>query len=454
VNSSTNPGRIARCPGPSTRDIILGDGDNPPAHLTQESYEFLGDEDIPYTRYYDPDFFRQEQEKLWPNVWQWACREEHIPSVGDYHVYDVGRHSVLVVRTAPDVIKAYRNACLHRGVQLKASHSCGHMERIRCPFHGFTWKLNGALDEIPCQWDFPHIDPAKFSLPEAAVAVWGGFVFINMNRNAPPLTEYLEVLPQHFETWPLEDRYVELHVEKTLPCNWKLAAEAFIEAFHILETHPGGLYRAGDANTQYDVFGKHVSRFVQTRAVQSPHYKGVLSQERVLEAMGGPALGVSLEKGQSARSAYAEHVRRTMSAKLDRDLSKVSATELIDSIEYFLFPNMFFFPGIELPMAYRFRPNGEDQNTSVFDLMFLRPKPPSGAAPAPAEPYKIGIEDSYTIVPGISQRLAGVYDQDTGNMALQQRGVRNSAKRGQTLGNYQEIRIRRLHRTLDLYLNA
>jgi phenylpropionate dioxygenase-like ring-hydroxylating dioxygenase large terminal subunit len=445
---------VARCPGPSARDIIRSDGDSPPAHLLEESYESLGDEDIAYSRYYDPAFFSREAEKLWPNVWQWACREEHIPEVGDYYVYDVCHHSILVVRTAPDVIKAYRNACLHRGVQLRASHSCGHMQRIRCPFHGFTWRLDGALDEVPCRWDFPHIDAARFSLPEAKVEIWGGFVFINMNPHAAPLSDYLGVLPAHFATWPLEDRYIELHVQKLLPCNWKLAAEAFVEAFHILETHPGGLYRAGDANTQYDVFGQHVSRFIQTRAVQSPHYPGELSQERILDAMGGAALGLELRNGQTARNAYAAHVRKSMAAKLDRDLAGLSTTELIDSIEYFLFPNMFFFPGIELPMAYRFRPNDDDPNTAVFDLLFLRPKPRSGVCPPPPEPCRIGIEESYTQVPGISQRLAAVYDQDTGNMALQQKGVRASAKRGQTLGSYQEVRIRHLHQTLDMYLNA
>src|SRR5690606_31927232 len=89
---------MERCPGPSTRDIILGDGDPVPERLVAESYEFLGDSDLPIERYTSPEFFAREMRDLWPKVWQWACREEHIPEPGDYITYEIGPHSVLIVR--------------------------------------------------------------------------------------------------------------------------------------------------------------------------------------------------------------------------------------------------------------------------------------------------------------------------------------------------------------------
>jgi hypothetical protein len=115
---------------------------------------------------------------------------------------------------------------------------------------------------------------------------------------------------------------------------------------------------------------------------------------------------------------------------------------------------MFFFPGVSLPMLYRFRPNGMDVDSAIFDLMFLRPLADGEEPPEAPAPVEIGIRQSYTEVPGINQKLGAVYDQDTMNLDMQQKGFRASKKRGQTLGNYQEVRVRRVHKTLDAYLSA
>jgi phenylpropionate dioxygenase-like ring-hydroxylating dioxygenase large terminal subunit len=97
--------------------------------------------------------------------------------------------------------------------------------------------------------------------------VLGGFVFINMDPDAPALADYLgREFKAHMDAWKLEDRYVYLHVAKRLPCNWKLAIEAFLEAYHVVRTHPQVAVSNGDANSQYDVYGEHVDRFISTRA--------------------------------------------------------------------------------------------------------------------------------------------------------------------------------------------
>lgn len=443
----------ARCPGPSTKDIILSDGWKVPPELVAESYRFLGDEDIPYERYTSQEFFNKEMEKLWPRVWQWACREEHIPHVGDYYVYDVGYYSLIVVRTAPQTIKAYYNACLHRATKLRASHTEGTTEQFRCSYHGWTWNLDGTIKEIPCKWDFPHVDPDKFKLPEAKVAIWGGFVFVNMDENAPPLEEHLGVLTEHFKNWPLENRYIYLHMQKELPCNWKAAQEAFLEAYHVVETHSQALRTAGDANAQYDVFGETVSRFVHTIGYPSPHWPEPLSQQDILDAMRGPYEGMKVPDGKTARSVAAQYLRDTNGKSWGMDLSRYSDSEMLDSIEYHLFPNMFLFPGISLPMIYRFRPIGMDPNRALFDLLFLRPLAPGQPRPQPPAPVRVKQQDSYADVPGMDPGLGFVYDQDTNNLDLQQQGFRSSKKRGQTLGNYQEVRARNLHRMVDRYLN-
>jgi hypothetical protein len=146
-------------------------------------------------------------------------------------------------------------------------------------------------------------------------------------------------------------------------------------------------------------------------------------------------------------------MKQELGAKYGRDFSKYSTSLTLDSIEYFLFPNAFFFPGLTLPMVYRFRPDPKSPDFCTFDLLMLRPKPLDRPVPPPPEPLQLGVDDSYTLAKGLGI-LGAIYDQDTGNMAAQTRGFKASRKRGQTLGNYQEMRIRHLHQCVARYLAA
>lgn len=443
----------AREQGPSLRDELLKDPTPPPSPLLEESYEFLGDEDLSFESYVSPDFAKAEYEKLWPKIWQWACHVDHIPEPGDYFVYDVGDLSSLIVRTDEGEIKAYFNACMHRGTQLKQPGTCGFSKELRCPFHGWTWSLDGQLVDLPQAWDFPHVTTDSHQLPEMSVDVWEGFVFINFDQHAEPLSEYLGVLPDHWKDWGLGQRYIETHIRKHLPCNWKAAAEAFIEAYHVRETHATG--QLGDeVTTQYDVFGKNVSRFIHTRGLNSPLRPVPRTEDELLARISGRTLGegdLALPPGIRARDYYASHVQKTMGERYGHDFSTLSQSITLDSIEYFLFPNAFFFPGLSLPMVYRFRPDPTSPDFSYFDLLFMRPRPRQGEAPPPPEVIELGIDESYSTVEGVGP-LGRVYDQDTANLAAQTRGFKSSFKSGQTLGNYQEIRVRHLQQRVRSFL--
>ena len=445
----------AREQGPSLRDELLRDPTPPPAPLLEESYEFLGDEDISFENYTSPDFAQAEYEKLWSKVWQWACHVDHIPQPGDYFVYDIGDLSALIVRTENREIKAYFNSCMHRGTQLKQPGTCGFSKELRCPFHGWTWSLEGQLVDLPQAWDFPHVTADSHQLPEMPVDIWEGFVFINFDQEAEPLNEYLGVLPRHWEEWGLSQRYIETHIRKHLPCNWKAAAEAFIEAYHVRETHATG--QLGDeVTTQYDVFGENVSRFIHTRGLNSPLRSNPRTEDELLERISGRTLGegdLTLPPGVRARDHYANHVQETMGERYGHDFSHLSESITLDSIEYYLFPNAFFFPGLSLPMVYRFRPDPTSPDFSYFDLLFMRPRPPEGEAPPPPEVIELGIDESYSTAEGVGP-LGRVYDQDTANLAAQTRGFKSSFKSGQTLGNYQEIRVRHLQQRVKTYLEA
>jgi nitrite reductase/ring-hydroxylating ferredoxin subunit len=450
----------ARCPGaPSTQDIIAADKVKAPDWVCSESYKFLGDADIPTDRYIDPAFAKKEMDTLWKKTWQFACREEHIPQVGDYHVYDLGPYSFIITRVGENDIRAYYNACLHRGTKLRASGTEGNASEFKCSFHGWSWNIDGTNKEVICPWDFPHVDPKKLSLPQAKVEVLGGFVFINMDPNAPTLAEYLgpEALA-HLKAWKLENRYVYLHVSKRLPCNWKLAIEAFMEAYHVIETHPQVAVSNGDANSQYDVYGEHVNRFISPLGVLSPHLYGKHTEQDILEQFtlgDSGALGSikrSLSEGGTARQVMADMFRGMFEQATKTDLSGVSDSELLDCFSYTVFPNTFLFPGISLPMVYRFRPDPRDHRKCIYEVLFLRPLPTDGTRPFPAEPIHLGDHQSFTEAEGMDAGFGAILDQDTDNLVLQQEGIEASAKRGLTLGNYQEIRIRHFENTIDRYV--
>jgi len=272
------------------------------------------------------------------------------------------------------------------------------------------------------------------------------------------LEEYLGVLPEHFQDWNLGDRYVEVHIRKKLPANWKASAEAFLEAYHILETHSQSVMTAGDANAQYDVFGDHVTRFIHTIATTSPHVpaeKRPDEQAMLQMLMARKNAGDDVPEiptGERARDVYARHMQSVLGKAYDNDFSHLSVAETIDSIEYHLFPNAFFFPGLQIPLCYRFRPDGPDPDKCIYEVLYLRPKPQSGKVPEPAEPFDLDVNDSYTTVPGLPTSLGQVLDQDTTNLAAQTRGFKSSKKRGQTLGNYQEVRARHLQDMVRRYI--
>ncbi|MEJ6010062.1 aromatic ring-hydroxylating dioxygenase subunit alpha [Novosphingobium aquae] len=448
----------ARCPAISTQDIIAADKVPAPDWVRSEDYEYLGSEDVSKDRYISADFARREMESMWTRTWQFACREEHIPEAGDYYVYDIGPYSFIVTRTDDGSIKAHFNACLHRGTKLKPSGTAGYAADLKCPFHGWTWNLDGTNKKVLCPWDFPHADPDKLTLPEARVETLGGFVWINMDSEAPALLDYLGAKAvEHIDAWQMENRYIYCHVQKSYPANWKLTVEAFMEAYHVLDTHPQVAPSNADANSQYDVYGEHVNRFISCLGVLSPHLEGKFNEQQILDQFTiGDSSVLSDDRPMvgdgTARQAMADMFRGMFEQATNSDLSNVSDSELLDCFSYTIFPNTYLFPGISLPMVYRFRPDPKDHRRCIYEVMFLRPVPKDGPRPDPAEPIILRDDQSFTEAEGMDPGFGKILDQDTDNLYAQQEGLEASAKSGITLGNYQEIRIRHFERAIDKYV--
>lgn len=427
-----------------------------PEVLRDTSSEDLGTELISKERYTSSEFARAEMEKMWSRVWQMACREEDIPSVGDYYLYEIGDTSLIVTRVQENEIRAYYNACLHRGRKL--CDESGHGVNFRCPFHGFTWNLNGSIKSVTSEWDFQHIDREKFSLPQAQVGRWGGFVFVNLSDESESLESYLEEIPNIYETrdWPLSERVKTVHVEKHYDCNWKVALEAFIESFHVVATHPGAMTYLGDAFTQYDVWPdrRHSTRMISPRGMHSPHI-GPLSDEKVYRAgirpfLGDEAESATLPPGKTPRAAMADVKRAYLKETFGRDFDHITDCEALDTIQYHIFPNLVCWAGYGSFIVYRFRPD-VDPDRCFMEIMFLTPRGERVEGEAVKTPTRLAIADSHHKAPQLGS-FCSVFDEDMSNLGSIQKGLKTMKGPGITLGNYQEMRIRRFHQTLDSYL--
>jgi hypothetical protein len=248
-----------------------------------------------------------------------------------------------------------------------------------------------------------------------------------------------------------------MHVEKELNCNWKIASEAFLEAYHVMETHSQLMRASGDANTQYDFYGDHINRLINVAGSPSVFLEEEMSEQDILDTfligdrsdVGDP---LTVPEGGTARQVMAQFYRDMVAEGGGADLSQLTDSEIVDSIAYFVFPNQQFFAGVSFPIVYRFRPLGRDHEKSLFDLIILKQKPLDGAAPETAEPYRLKSEESFKIVPGMDPYIGEIYDQDTGNMEAAHEGAMTVGQGGATLANYQEIRIRHMHKTLEKYV--
>lgn len=448
---TTEAAGAARSPGISYQQLLDTDTHEVPGVLRLESPKYLGSEDISTERYTSREWHEKEVANLWSRVWQYACREDEIPEVGDYYIYEIVRSSYLVMRTAPDEIKAYPNACLHRGRMLK--EYAGQCSEIRCPFHGFAWTLEGDLKDVPGDWDFPHVEAESFHLPEIAVGTWAGFVMINPDPDAEPLEEFLGEIIEQFEVWDLGNRYKQAHVAKIIDCNWKIAQEAFSEAYHVNATHPQIMPYLGDTNSQVDVWD-NFSRVISPGGTPSPLLEWDPTQEEMMRSMmdirHDQDLPMEISDEQSMRTMGAEGSRARWRELAGDWPDRMSDAEMMDSIDYTVFPN--FHPwGAFNRIVYRFRPNGDNHRSAIMECIFLAPF--VGEKPDPAPIHWLEEHESFTDATELGM-LGKVFNQDLFNMAKVQRGLETTHKPGITLGNYQESKVRWLHKLLGEWVEG
>jgi nitrite reductase/ring-hydroxylating ferredoxin subunit len=436
-----DPETMPRSPGITYQELLDQDSRPVPDVLRLQSPKDMGLQRYSVKRYTSAAWHELEVERLWKKVWQFTCREEDIPEPGDHYRYDIAGMSFLIVRTETGELKAYPNACLHRGRMLKEFD--GNAAELRCPFHGFCWKLDGQLKDIPADWDFPQIDQSDFSLPEIPLAVWAGFIFINPDQNCDPFDDFIKDLAEQFERWNLGGLYKQAHAAKVMPCNWKIAQEAFCEAFHVNATHPQIMRSIGDVNSQVDVW-ENCSRVITAGGTHSPLLTDVSNPDliRAMMDLDHDAEVPEIPEGVSLRTFLADRSRENLKAIAGGRAETYCDAELMDSLDYTLFPN--FHPwGAFNGIVYRFRPNGNDHRSSIMECMMLAPF--EGERPPAAKVHWLEEDETWSSVLGF---LGKVFDQDSFNMPKVQQGLEATYMDGIVLSGYQESKVRWLHHKL------
>jgi phenylpropionate dioxygenase-like ring-hydroxylating dioxygenase large terminal subunit len=418
-------------------------------------------------RYTSPAFLALEAERLWPRVWQLVCHTAQIPSAGDFFEYTIVDQSVLLVRTADKGIKAFHNACQHRGMQLKVG--AGRATELRCPSHAWTWNLDGTLKAVTDAFDFDEaaVAPECLSLPEVRVDTWGGFVFVNLDGQAPPLLEFLAPVPDRLKQVALGDMALTRVRSARFDANWKLGYEAFVESYHLVGTHPQSLTYFDETSLIFEQHGDHGMHRGKEGGMGSPslrldedsHADKREMMVTMLSDLGAADLFNEEEAAQmdalldmvatlppevSVGSFFAG-VRRQAATAQGIDLTDVSDWDLMSGEVWNLFPN-FTIPSNALnALVIRFRPNGWDPNTSIMDVWYLEHQGPDGPGTAPVvETY-----DHWTDC----KTWGRVLEQDFTNLAQWQRGVRSAGFRGPIWGR-QDGNNGNFHRALTNYVSG
>ncbi len=205
---------------------------------------------LPGRYYTSEDVFAREQDRIFGRRWICVGRSADVANPGDYACPRIAGESLIVVRGRDERVRAFYNVCRHRGTRI-CSEERGHFAGgMACPYHGWTYGLDGALLGAPLMGEVSWFDKADYPLHPAALEEWEGFLFAHLEpRSAPPLQDALRPLSGRFGPWRLPELTAARRIEYDVRTNWKLIFQNFSECYHCPPVHPAlakiSHYRSG-----------------------------------------------------------------------------------------------------------------------------------------------------------------------------------------------------------------
>lgn len=400
-------------------------------------------------RYTDPAWFEGELTGLWPKVWQFACSTGHLADPGDFYEYRAGSLSVMIVRDDDGRLAAFQNVCRHRGNAL-CEGSGGGLTEIRCPYHRWSWTLNGELREVPSRRGFGSLRNDDLPLIRARVDTWGPLVFVCVDFDAPPLAEYLEGVPGDCSWARIDEFECSMTTRTPVSCNWKIVSEGFSESYHVQGIHPELLASVDDVNAPQHIWDHHGVSY-QLYGVPSPRISRQVSPREVWESfVRTQPLRLGLTTGRpiaipegydecSGGEVIAGEIRRH---HLDRgcDLSDFSDSQIMTTSQYNLFPNTSALISADDLMVLTARPGAHVGDAELMSWHFSR-RGEGGPTPRPTD--IVNERDAAA--------LGVVFNQDVAMMHSMQRGLSQPGLTHLTVSS-EEIRVINAHRVMDRYV--
>ncbi|HZR14840.1 MAG TPA: aromatic ring-hydroxylating dioxygenase subunit alpha [Acidimicrobiia bacterium] len=399
-------------------------------------------------RYYDADFYALEAERLWPRVWQMACRLEEIPEPRDYVEYEILDQSIVVVRTDDMGVRAFQNSCRHRGVKIVEGRGTCRSGFV-CPFHGWCYGADGANTFVPRARTFAehNLAAGDIDLVPVRCETWGGCAWINLDDTAPPLRESLEPAATILDAWKVESLRTERWYACRLPVNWKLAIEAFVESYHVVQTHPQLViptrYGLRDG-APFDARA-FVDADIRYLRAMCDGMDGMVHADDVRIAEGLRDVELPAEP-EAARAAWNRMLNEAVTAwHRERgddmpDLNRLAAQGV--QLEFFqCFPHWFVLPMYSSASSYRFRPLGPEE--TLMELWSLARVPEETETLRPAPPELWECDDP---------RWPPIPAQDFSNLPRQQKGLHARGFEYMRLSAGMEGHVSNFERTIDGFL--
>jgi choline monooxygenase len=194
---------------------------------------------LPYDWYSDPAVLRLEQERVFRRTWQYAARADQVAEPGSFCTADAGGTPIVIVRDQEGTLRGFVNVCRHRGSLVCEGE--GRRETLQCPYHAWTYNLDGALRSAPRSDREPGFDKESLGLRPVLVDTWGPFVFVNPDIEGSRLAETLGELPDVVAASGLDLdglRFLERSTSE-YEANWKVCCENYLECYHCQVAHPG-----------------------------------------------------------------------------------------------------------------------------------------------------------------------------------------------------------------------
>ena len=194
---------------------------------------------LPAWTYDDPDFFAAEVETVFAASWQVVCHVSDISNIGDWHSFEFLGESIIVVRGVDDVVRAFTNVCRHRGSRL-LDGSSGCAKKFVCPYHAWTYELDGKLRGVPDSASYPGLDKSRHGLVPVAIEIWQGFIFVRLKDQGPSVAKMMAPYETMIAPYRFDDLKANGRVTlRPRDVNWKNIGDNYSDGLHINVAHPG-----------------------------------------------------------------------------------------------------------------------------------------------------------------------------------------------------------------------